>query len=171
MWGLASKFRPLTVSAAYTYRGLDELSVRASADFIQNIGFSLSDIRRRAQPGADIDVAKKNRAWQARVQIGTPKQELLGDWSAYVGWRRFERDAWLDAFTDTTWHLGGTNYVGWTLGGAYFVGPRTSLGLRVTSTRNLTDGRTEQVTGVTVPNLSSVRQRIDVLQVELNSRF
>ena len=171
VWGLASKFRPVTVSAAYTYRGLDDLTVRASADFIQNTGFSLADIRRRAQPGADIDVAKKNRAWQTRLQIGTPKQELLGDWSAYVGWRRFERDAWVDAFTDTTWHLGGTNYVGWTLGGAYFVGPRTSLGLRVTSTRNLTDGRSEVVDGLTVPNLSSVRQRIDVLQVELNSRF
>lgn len=172
VWGLASKFRPLTLSAAYNYQGFEGLSMRISADFINNTAFSQADIRRRAQPGSDIDVAKKTHAWQARVQIGSVKQELLGDWSAYLGWRRFERDAWVDAFTDTTWHLGGTNYVGWTLGGAYYVGPRTALGLRVTSTRNLTDGRTETLSGgAEVPNLSSIRQRIDVLQVELNSRF
>lgn len=172
VWGLASKFRPLTLSAAYNYQGFEGLSMRISGDFIQNTGFSLSDIRRRAQPGANIDLAKKNRAWQARAQIGSAKQELFGDWSAYLGWRRFERDAWVDAFTDTTWHLGGTNYVGWTLGGAYYVGPRTSLGLRVTSTRNLSDGRTEILGGgAEVPNLSSIRQRIDVMQLELNARF
>ncbi|WP_152987466.1 putative porin [Aquabacterium parvum] len=172
VWGLASKFRPLTLSAAYNHQGFEGLSMRISADFIHNTGFSQADIRRRAQPGANIDLAKKTNAWQARAQIGSTKQELLGDWSAYLGWRRFERDAWVDAFTDTTWHLGGTNYVGWTLGGAYYVGPRTSLGLRLTSTRNLTDGRTETLSdGAEVPNLSSIRQRVDVLQVELNSRF
>ncbi|MBU0918245.1 MAG: putative porin [Gammaproteobacteria bacterium] len=173
VWGLASKFRPLTLSAAYNHQGFEGLSMRISADFIHNTGFSQADIRRRAQPGANIDLAKKTNAWQARAQIGSTKQELLGDWSAYLGWRRFERDAWVDAFTDTTtWQLGGTNYVGWTLGGAYYVGPRTSLGLRLTSTRNLTDGRTETLSdGAEVPNLSSIRQRVDVLQVELNSRF
>lgn len=172
VWGLASKFRPLTLSAAYNHQGFEGLSMRISADFIHNTGFSQADIRRRAQPGANIDLAKKTNAWQARAQIGSTKQELLGDWSAYLGWRRFERDAWVDAFTDTTWHLGGTNYVGWTLGGSYYVGPRTALGLRLTSTRNLTDGRTETLSGgAEVPNLSSIRQRVDVLQVELNSRF
>lgn len=172
VWGLASKFRPLTLSAAYNHQGFEGLNIRISADFINNTAFSQADIRRRAQPGANIDLAKKTHAWQARAQIGSTKQELLGDWSAYLGWRRFERDAWVDAFTDTTWHLGGTNYVGWTLGGAYYVGPRTSLGARVTSTRNLTDGRTETLSGgAEVPNLSSIRQRVDVLQVELNSRF
>jgi hypothetical protein len=171
VWGLASKFRPLTLSVAYSYQGWESLHVRGSFDMIENTGFDLADIRRRAQPGADIDVAKKTTAWQARVQIGSPKQELRGDWSAFLGWRRFERDAWLDAFTDTTWHMGGTNYTGWSLGGQYFVGRRTSLGLRVTSTRNLTDGRTEAVGGVQVPNLSSARQRVDVIQLELNARF
>lgn len=171
VWGLASRFRPLTLSLAYTYQGWEGLNVRGSVDVIENTGFDLADIRRRAQPGADIDLAKKTTAWQARLQIGSPKQELRGDWSAYLGWRHFERDAWVDAFTDTTWHLGGTNYTGWTLGGSYFIGPRTSVGLRVTSTRNLTDGRTETIDGQQVPTLSSARQRIDVIQLELNARF
>lgn len=172
VWGLASKFRPLTLSMAYTYRGWEGLNVRGSFDMIENTGFDLADIRRRAQPGATIDIAKQTTAWQARLQIGTPKQEVRGDWTAFLGWRRFERDAWVDAFTDTTWHMGGTNYVGWSQGGQYFIGPHTSLGLRVTSTRNLKDGRTEEVEpGVASTNLSSARQRIDVIQLEINAKF
>ncbi|MFN3618402.1 MAG: putative porin [Aquabacterium sp.] len=173
VWGLASKFRPLTLSMAYTYRGWESLHVRGSFDMIENTGFDVADIRRRVNPAfaSSIDLAKKTTAWQARLHIGSPKQELRGDWSAFLGWRRFERDAWVDAFTDTTWHMGGTNYTGWSLGGQYFIGPRTSLGLRVTSTRNLTDGRTEDVGGVQAPNLSSARQRVDVIQLELNARF
>jgi Putative porin len=173
VWGLASKFRPLTLSLAYAYNGWSDLAVRGTLDVIQNTAFDLNDIRSRALPGSNISVDGKTRAWQGRLQLGSPKQELLGDWQAYLSWRRFERDAWVDAFTDTTWHMGGTNYAGWSLGGAYFVGPRTSAGLRVTSTRNLSDGRTEvnPVNGATGPNLSSVRQRVDVMQVELNARF
>jgi Putative porin len=173
VWGLASKFKPVTLSVAFNYTGLADLHFRANADYIYNTGFDLADIQRRAMPGSNVDPAEKTRAWQVRAQLGTSKQELRGDWSAYLGWRRFERDAWLDAFTDTTWHMGGTNYTGWTLGGNYYVGPRTALGLRLTSTRNLSDGRTEVLPGSTLPvaNLSSIRQRVDVIQIELNSRF
>jgi Putative porin len=173
VWGLASKFRPLTLSLAYAYNGWSDLALRGTLDVIQNTAFDLNDIRSRAMPGAPIDVAGKTRAWQGRLQLGSPKQELLGDWQAYLSWRRFERDAWVDAFTDTTWHMGGTNYSGWSLGGVYFVGPRTSAGLRLTSTRNLDDGRTvvDPKTGALVPNLSSIRQRVDVIQLELNARF
>lgn len=170
VWGLASKFKPLVLSTSWSYAGWDELFVKANFDLIKNTGFDINDIRQRAD-SPSLDIAKKTTALQARVQIGSPKQELKGDWSAFLTWRRFERDSWVDAFTDTTWHLGGTNYSGFSLGSAYYVGPRTSVGLRLTSTRNLKDGRTELVNGAQVPNLSSTDLKIDVIQLELNSRF
>lgn len=170
VWGLASRFKPLTLSTALSYTGWDALNVRGSFDLIKNTGFDLADMRRRANR-SDLDVAEKTLALQARVQIGSAKQELLGDWSAFVAWRRFERDAWVDAFTDTTWHMGGTNYSGWSLGGQYYVGPRTALGLRLTSTRSLKDGRQDVISGLAVDNLSSTNLKVDVLQLELNSRF
>lgn len=171
VWGLASKFRPITFSGAVSFNPSEALTVKGSVDVIKNTGFDLEDIRRRAGL-ADLQLQEKTTGVQARVQMGSPKQELRGDWSAYLAWRRFERDAWLDGFTDTTWHLGGTNYSGWSLGGAYYVGPRTSMGLRVTSTRNLEDGeRLNNPFGGTVPNVSSAPLKIDVIQLELNSRF
>jgi hypothetical protein len=174
VWGLASPFRPVTLSLGYAYAGWDTLNLKGSVDIIKNTGFDLADLRRRAnQP--TLDVAEKTLGFQARLHIGSPRQELRGDWSTFLTWRRFERDAWVDAFTDTTWHLGGTNYSGWSLGGQYFVGPRTSAGLRLTSTRNLKDGRVvpvnTQLGVVPGPNTSSAELKVDVIQLELNARF
>ncbi|MES2088885.1 MAG: putative porin, partial [Pseudomonadota bacterium] len=164
-WGLASKFRPLVLNLGYQTTAMESVNFKASLDLIKNTAFDLTEINQRT--AAPIDLAEKTSAAQVRLQLSSPKQELRGDWSAFVAWRKVERDAWVDAFTDTTWHLGGTNYSGWSLGGAYYVGPRTSAGLRMTSTRNLEDG----VLIGGVPNVSSATMKIDVIQLELNSRF
>jgi len=165
VWGLASKFRPLVLNLGYQTTAMESVTFKSSLDWIKNTGFDLADINRRT--ASPISLAEKTTALQVRAQLGSPRQELRGDWTAYLAWRRFERDAWVDAFTDTTWHLGGTNYSGWAIGGAYYVGPRTSAGLRVTSTRNLEDGAL--IGGV--PNVSSSPLKIDVIQLELNTRF
>lgn len=165
-WGLASKFRPISLSLAYQSNEMESAAFKATLDFIKNSGFDRADIGRRAGVPS-LALEEKTSGLQARLQLGSPKQELRGDWMVYLAWRRLERDAWLDAFTDTTWHLGGTNYAGWSLGGLYYVGPRTSLGLRVTSTRNLDDGALIDDT----PNVSSAPLKIDVIQMEVNSRF
>jgi Putative porin len=165
VWGLASKFRPLVLNLGYQTTAMESVVFKSSLDFIKNTGFDLAEINRRT--AAPIELAEKTNALQVRAQLSSPKQELRGDWMAFLAWRKFERDAWVDAFTDTTWHLGGTNYSGWSIGGAYYVGPRTSAGLRVTSTRNLEDGAL--IGGV--PNVSSAPLKIDVIQLELNSRF
>lgn len=165
VWGLASKFRPLVLNLGYQTTAMESVTFKTSLDLIKNTGFDLAEINSRT--AAPISLAEKTTALQVRAQLGSPKQELRGDWTAFLSWRKFERDAWVDAFTDTTWHLGGTNYSGWSIGGAYYVGPRTSAGLRVTSTRNLEDGA---LIG-SVPNVSSAPLKIDVIQLELNSRF
>jgi hypothetical protein len=165
VWGLASKFRPVVLNLGYQTTAMESVTFKSSLDWIKNTGFDLAEINRRT--AAPISLAEKTTALQVRAQLGSPRQELRGDWTAYLAWRRFERDAWVDAFTDTTWHLGGTNYSGWAIGGAYHVGPRTTAGLRVTSTRNLEDGAL--IGGV--PNVSSSPLKIDVIQLELNTRF
>ena len=86
-----------------------------------------------------------------------------------------ERDAWVDALTDTTWNLGGTNYQGYSLGGNYTFDRHATIGVRWTSTRNLDDGRRflanpSDPTSVT-GNLSSAPLKIDVIQVEVNAKF
>jgi hypothetical protein len=165
IWGLASRFRPLTLSADMMFMQFFPITVKASFDYIKNLGFNLQDIRDRSGQ-SDLMLTKQNTAVQAKLVVGAEKVEKPGQWQTYLAFRRLERDAWIDAFADPNWNLGGTNYQGWSLGGQYGIGPSTSLGLRYYSTRNISDPI------VYSPSLSNnATLKIDVLQFELTARF
>jgi len=174
VWGLASKFRPLNLSTGLVLRHLAPLELGINLDYVRNSGFDLADIKRRAAASGPLmdSLAEKTTGTQLRLNLGHPSLSSAGQWSAFVALRRFERDAWIDGFTDTTWHLGGTNYKGWQIGGSYAFDRRASLGLRLTSSRNLDDGvRVKLGDGTTTGTLSSAWLKIDVLQLDLSARF
>ena len=174
-WGLASKFRPINLSAALTLSQLDPLIVGASFDYVKNSAFDIADITARAGTGTVGDLLAKTSGYQLRLQAGSKTLAQRGNWNSFIAYRSFERDAWPDAFTDTTWHVGGTGYKGFSFGGAYAIDRNTTFGARWTSTRNLDDGRRfllipgdpASLSG----NLSSAPLKIDVIQLEMNSRF
>ena len=173
-WGLASKFRPINLTALLTYTAFNPVEIGLGVDWIRNTGFDLDDIRRRAAAGTAMDtLTQRTSGLQARLQVGSPKLAERGQWLVTGAYRRFERDAWVDGFTDTTWHLGGTNYKGWQLGGQVAFDRRSTLGLRVTSSHNLDDGQRQvnPITGALDTNFSSAPLKIDVLQLDLNTRF
>lgn len=150
-------------------------------DLIKNTGFDIADIEKRAgisfrDPShPEQAIAEKTNAVQGRLQIGSPKLTRHGEWQAFAAFRLVQRDAWIDGFTDTTWHLGGTNYKGWSLGGSYGLDRNFWVSGRWTSTRNLDDG----VRFLAAPgdptsvsgNLSSAPLKIEVFQLDLNARF
>jgi hypothetical protein len=173
-WGLASKFRPVNLTASLQLEGVLPVPVGLTLDLIKNTGFDLKDIEARA--GVPMtDLREKTKAAQARLQVGSLKLARRGDWQAFAAFRLVERDAWIDGFTDTTWHLGGTNYKGWSIGTNVGLDRNFWLAARWTSTRNLDDG----VRFLAVPgdptslsgNLSSAPLKIDVFQLDLNARF
>jgi hypothetical protein len=166
-WGLASRFKPFDVTVGLVDHQFAPFDLSATVDYVRNMGFERADILRRF--GADAppelqDLAAMTTGWQTTFGVGRTRMSEVGDWTAFASWRRFERDAWPDAFTDTTWNLGGTNYQGYSLGGAYLFDRRASVGARWTSTRNLDDGTHGS-------DLSSAKLHVDVLQVETNVKF
>jgi hypothetical protein len=175
VWGLASRFRPVDLSLSLTSRHYSPYEASVSLDVVKNTAFDVDEIERRAKTTAVEGLRDRTLGYQAKLQFGTARLAERGDWLAFVAFRHFERDAWVDAYTDTTWHLGGTNYKGFSLGGQYAFDTRTTLGMRFTSTRNLDDG----VRFLAIPgdetsisgNLSSAPLKIDVLQVEANLKF
>lgn len=175
VWGLASKFRPINVTAGLTLNHFDPLQLGVVMDYVHNSGFDLADIRKRAGTSAVDMLSDKVNGYQARVLFGSRRLAEKGDWNAFAAYRLFERDAWIDGLTDTTWHGGGTNYKGWSIGGAYFLDRNTSIGLRWTSTRNLDDGHRflavpsdpRSISG----NLSSAPLKVEVIQIDVNARF
>ncbi len=176
VWGLASRFKPINLTAALTLGHFEPVQVGLVFDYLSNAGgFDAADIRQRAGTDAVNGLAKETTATQWWLQVGSPKLAERGDWQGFFAVRKLERDAWVDAFTDTTWNLGGTGYKGFSLGGAYTLDRNTSVGLRWTSTRTEDDGaRFLQVPGDPSSlsgNLSSAPLKIDVIQLEVNAKF
>lgn len=175
-WGLASKFRPVNLTSTLALRAFDPNVLLIGVDWVRNTAFDRADIRQRAGLAGDTGLGELRAMTdgvQLRVQFGRPSFANRGDWQFSAALRRFERDAWIDGFTDTTWHLGGTNYQGWQIGGQYAIDRRTTVGLRWTSTRNLDDGVRSLVGTPPVPvgNLSSAPLKIDLWQLDLSTRF
>lgn len=177
-WGLASKFKPVNFTAGLSVDALAPVMLNFNFDWVKNTGFDLADIRSRSGAALNDPTApllNKTTALQGRVQAGAARLAKRGDWQSFLAYRYMERDAWVDAFADTTWHLGGTNYKGWSLGGNYAFDRNFWLGARWTSTRGLDDG-VRFLTDKNDPSslngyMSSAPLRIDVIQLDLNARF
>ncbi|HSI61059.1 MAG TPA: putative porin [Ideonella sp.] len=172
VWGLASKFRPVNLTVGVVAKHFAPYQLALGLDVVKNTAFDLADITRRAGTNEVSTLKDKTLGFQARLSFGSAQLQARGDWQGFVTFRHFERDAWVDAFTDTTWHLGGTNYKGFSIGGQYAFDNKSTLGLRFTSSRNLDDGvRFLDSGGFPSANLSSAPLKIDVLQLEANMRF
>ncbi len=149
--GLASDFNILNLTGQYDYAGFAPIHVIVTADYAKNLGFDKQEVSNLN--GSEID--EQTTAYRAKFTLGWPIVSKFGDWQAFLGWRYIERDAVLDAFTDSDFHLGGTDAKGWVVGGKYGLTENTWLRARWLST--------DEISG---PLLG-----IDILQIDLNAKF
>lgn len=161
--GLASGFKIFNAVAAYDYTGFGDGSTHVilTADYAKNLGFDARDISRRAAKSsfgivnyAD-GLKERTNAWQVRLDMGMPQINKLSDWNVTFAYKYLERDAVLDAFTDSDFHLGGTNAKGWVVGASYGIAHNTWLNAR----------------WMTADQIDGPKYGIDALFVDLNSRF
>jgi hypothetical protein len=151
LWALAADYKLLNFTAGWDLAVFEPVHVMVTADYVKNIGFDEDEVSARA--GATIDA--RTDGYQVMATVGHPEIDAHGDWQMFAGYKHLERDAVLDAFTDSDFHLGGTDGEGWTLGGNYGLTKNTWLSMKYMST-NAIDG----------PPLD-----VDVLQLYLNARF
>lgn len=149
---LASKFKELNLTAQLDIANFDPTHVILTADFVKNIGFDAEEIRQRTNAAVD----KKTMGYQFQSTVGRAKIQDRGDWQGFIGYRYLERDAVLDAFTDSDFRLGGTDSKGYFLGGSYGIDRNTWLSIKWMS-----------ADGISNP----VKYGIDVFQLDLNARF
>ncbi len=170
--GYTFAYRILDANASVTIPLNDTLSAELKGSFVKNLGFDAADICRNglagrpynnSGPGGGTYCAATNPAefvggdtgyrFEARIGTSTPRKR--GEWNAFAGYRYLESDAVLDAFTDSDFHLGGTNSKGYMLGGYYAFIDGVVLG-----------GRWLSANEISGPPLA-----IDVLQVDLQVSF
>lgn len=151
VWGLASNYQLLNLTAMADLAHFDPIHVILSGDVVKNIGYDGEEMESRMGAGYD----EKTLGWSAKLTVGKPSMELPGDWQVFAGYRYLERDAVLDAFTDSDFRLGGTDAKGYFLGGSYGVDRNTWLSAKWLS----------------ADEIDGLPYGVDVLQVDLNAKF
>lgn len=151
VYGLAADYRIANLTLVADFADFYPVHVMGSFDWARNVGFDQAEIMTRT--GQNID--PETNGYQARLTIGYPRITERHEWQAFVGYRYLERDAVLDAFTDSDFHLGGTNHKGFMIGGQYGIYKNTSLSVRWMSS--------DEISGLPLA--------IDVFQLDLNAKF
>lgn len=115
LWALASKYRLANLTAAVDLKHYDPVHVVINADVVKNLGYDRSEMSTRMGAGYKA----RTLGWQTRVTVGWPVSQQPYNWQVFAGYRYLERDAVLDAFTDSDFRLGGTDHEGYFLGGSF----------------------------------------------------
>jgi hypothetical protein len=163
-YGLASQFHELNLTARFDYAAYDPVHVILDADFVRNLGFDRAAIAAKTPvnnqgPSTDGTTAGPwdggDSAFMARVTFGYPTLRERWDWNLNVGYKYIESDSVVDAFTDSDFHLGGTNAKGYFVGGGVGIAKDIDLSAHLFSAREVTGSP----------------YSVDVIQVDLNGRF
>lgn len=167
IYALAADYHELNLTASLDLATFAPYHVIVTADYVRNLGYDEAAVKERTHgvcyrsglqaAGSQLDscVAAKVQGYGLRVAIGWPHISKYGDWRITGEYRSLQRDAVLDAFADSDFHLGGTDARGWTLNGEF--------GLR--------DNTWVSVKWLTADAIDNAALGVDVLQVDLNAKF
>ena len=129
-----------------------------TADYVKNIGYDAKEIFKRT--GRKMD--EETDGYQVRLDVGQNSfsagslvEVKPNDWQVSLAYKRLEADSVLDGFTDSNFHLGGTDAKGWLLGGNYAIDKNAWVSARYFST--------DTITGPTLG--------IDVFLLDFNAKF
>lgn len=160
VWGLASGFQELNLTASMDLNQLFPVPLRLTGDYVRNLAFDQNQMAQRlGTPLTD----GKDYGWMVRAQIGNYTIANPGDWNASLAYRYLGSDAVMDAFPNSDFGMGGTNNKGTILGFNYGIWRNSWI-----SARWMTSDQIDSYApGSTVPTKLSV----DTIQVDLNARF
>jgi hypothetical protein len=148
---LASSYHIVNLTGSIDLLTVGYKHLVLTADVARNVGFDRAAVSARA----GVDVAPQTLGLLLRASLGDSEVAAAGQWQVFFGYKRVERDAVLDAFTDSDLHGGGTDAKGYTLGGSWGLGRNTTL-----------TGR-----WLSADSISGAPLALDTLQVDLLLRF
>jgi hypothetical protein len=157
LFALAAQYQLADVSFVFDSGPLhmsganDDIHLKLTGDYVRNVGYDKQDVER----ATGVSVPAKIDGYQIELSVGMNDIDRFGKWRVSGEFRHVERDAVVDAFTDSDFHRGGTDADGWALEAFYGVARNTWMRLRY-MTANEIDG----------PPLG-----IDVVQLDLNTKF
>jgi len=164
LWALAAQYHELNLTILYDIANFSPLHVVLAADVVKNLGYDQKDVEARSLgavervQGYDIAVGptkERTLGYQVGVTVGWPRVTLVGNWNVSLYYKYLERDAVLDAMTDSDFHLGGTDAKGWILSGKYGLEENTWLTAR----------------WITSDSIDGVNMGVDLFQLDVSAKF
>jgi Putative porin len=150
LFALASKYRLVDVNATYEL-AVGRYTFGVTLDGVRNFAYNTAFVS--ANVGSYVPA--RTKGYQSELSFGYPTVLTAGAWRGVLGYRYLQRDAVIDAYTDSDFHFGGTDATGYYFVGDLGVANRVWMRLRYMSS-NAIDG----------PKLG-----IDTVQLDLNTRF
>ena len=151
LFALAGEYELASASMLLDIAAWGGTHVMIGGEYVTNIGWDEEEVfaltGRLVEPKVD--------GYDASLIVGWPVLSALGHWRAFMSYRYLERDAVLDAFTDSDFRLGGTDTKGYQVGFDLGLTRGTWMRLRYLSANEI-DG----------PPLG-----IDVFQLDVNAQF
>lgn len=183
-FGLKFAYRVLDVNGSVSVPISERVRAKLTGAYLYNFGFDPENICAEGpdgQPWNNVRVTDPdnpnqgacdtpnparfeggNQAYAAYFSIGDPdlfsinaRRARKGAWAVNLAYKYLESDAVPDSFTDSDFHLGGTNAKGYIVGGAWAPYDGVTIGGRWLSANNIVDAPL----------------RIDVLQLDLGFAF
>lgn len=152
--GYKYAYRVLDINGSLSLPIMDGVRARLAGNYLHNFGVDPRNDCREGPTGGPINNVSgvvcgtasnpatghwigSNQAWGAYFSIGhpelftiNPRRAARGAWAINSGYKWLGSDAVPDAFTDSDFHLGGTNAKGYFIGGAYAPYDNITLGAR-----------------------------------------
>jgi hypothetical protein len=151
LFALAADYEVADVFVGYDRPFSNGTELSLQANYVRNVGYDEDAVAQRT----GFAIPARVNGYQFELAYGHPRVDTAGAWRASLRYRYLERDAVLDAFTDSDFHLGGTDAQGYQLRGDYGLARNVHLTLRYLSANEI-DG----------PPLG-----IDVFMLDLNAGF
>ncbi len=123
---LAPEYRLVNLTGSFDLLSFGDKHLVLTADVVRNIGYDRAEVSARL----GSDVARETSGLLLRASLGDAELDAAGKWQAFLSYKRLERDAVPDAFTDSDLRGGGTDVKGFVLGGSYGVGRNSVMSLR-----------------------------------------
>lgn len=160
LFALASDFRLLDFNASMQWRLAPGLRLQWAGNYVRNIGFDPQRVQERML----VAVAGRNKGYQTELGIGSVDMARSNAWRVWAGYRYLQRDAVLDGFTDSDFHLGGTDAKGYTVGLEWSLSPKVLTRLKYMSANEI-DGPAGLGSSLPPP------LGIDVVQLDFTATF
>jgi hypothetical protein len=151
LYALAADFELVNLTFRADLMNFSPHRLTVVADYVRNIGYNTKKVSERVGEYAE----ERNVGYQLTFKYGWSDVSFRGNWRAELTYRYLERDAVIDAFTDSDFHLGGTDAKGYILGFDYGLIENTWFSLRYMSS--------DEIDGPTFG--------IDTVQVDINTKF